>query len=140
MKRITGGITLVLAIGLTYLLVEGWVRERRVAAFDEAAIVAVWQLQPRLASLSGSLSSPTLPRGECTSPLPATFPVCERDGAKVLLLHAASPDADDLHPIHGLLYDPAQENAEFAGRWYVGHLLEPLGHGWYHVRAYPGLD
>jgi hypothetical protein len=47
----------------------------------------------------------------------------------VLLLHAASPDADDLHPLHGLLYDPAQENASHAGSWYIGRLLEPLGMG-----------
>lgn len=140
MKRIAAiGVGCLIA-SFAYLVIAWQVRERRVAAFDAAAVVAVWQLQPRLAEFATTFRTAAPSHRDCASPLPTIFPVCQRDGGKVLLLHAASPDADEMHPLEGLLYDPTQENALHAGSWYVGHLLEPLGQGWYHIRAYPGLD
>jgi hypothetical protein len=140
MKRVAVVAAGCLIVSFAYLLITWRVRERRVAAFDAAAVVAVWQLEPRLAEFPATVRLAPPARRDCVSPFPASFPVCQRDGEKILLLHAASPDADEMHPLHGLLYDPSQENVSHAGSWYVGRLLEPLGHGWYHVRAYPGLD
>ena len=140
MKRIAATIAVCLIAAFASVLIAWRMREDRVAAFDAAAVAAVWKLGPRLAEFATALSRQTGRIEDCVSPLPATFPVCQRDGRKVLLLHTGSPEADELHPLHGLLYDPTPENASHVGRWYIDHLLEPLGNGWYHVRAYPGVD
>jgi hypothetical protein len=117
-------------------------RERHVAAYDRHLVATIAQVRPRLPALAAALDLPPGAPGStrCDSSLLAEFPTCIRDGRRVLLLAHASPEADYLHPLEGLAYNPSREPTEFIGGWYIGGLLEPLGAGWYHVRGYPGLD
>jgi hypothetical protein len=117
-------------------------RERHVENYDRHLLSAIIRVRPRLPALAAALELPSGAAGfsRCDASLVAEFPTCIRDGRRVLLLAVPSPEADYLHPVEGLAYNPTGEPTEFIGGWYIGALLEPLGAGSYHVRGYPGLD
>ena len=127
---------------VAWLTVAANVRDRHVEDYDRRLIAAIAALQPRLPALAAALASSSGAAGitRCDSSMVPGFPMCIRDGQRILLLAAPSADADYLHPLEGLAYNPTGEPTEFIGGWYIGTLLEPLGAGWYHVRGYPGLD
>ena len=131
----------ILVAVLAYLRVSADRRARSIAAYDQHVLATIERLRPRLPALAAALDEQ-----RALSPPPACatvrdqFPICLRNGRRVLLLAAAPPEADMLHPLIGLVYDPEHETTSHFARWYVDALLASLGSGWYHIRAYPGKD
>ena len=141
MLRRTFTIGAVFVAVLAYLKISADRRERAVAAYDQHVLATIEQLRPRLPALAAAFDEQrALPTPPACATVRDQFPICLRDGRRVLLLAATAPDADMLHPLIGLVYDPAGETTSHFGSWYVDGLLAPLGSGWYHIRAYPGKD
>ena len=105
---------------------------------DSAVIAAV---QPHLDDFRVRIGRFASPFGNCVSPAPDVFPVCQHDQNRLLLLTPGPPNARGVGDrVLGIAYVPDSTEQSHIGSWYVGRLGRPLGHGWYQVYAITGLD
>jgi hypothetical protein len=95
---------------------------------------------PRLALAALALKQAVSESRECVSPLPDLFPDCQRDGAAFLLIRRASQPSRVGEAVLGLALLPDSISRSHLGSWYIDHLGRSLGHGWYEVHGFTGLD
>ena len=105
---------------------------------DSAVIAAV---QPDLDDFRLRIGRFASPFGNCVSPAPSVFPVCQHDQNRLLLLTPGPANARGVGDrVLGIAYVPDSIDQSHIGSWYIGHLGRPIGHGWYQVYAITGLD
>lgn len=105
---------------------------------DSVVIAAV---QPHLDEFRLRIGRFASPFGDCMSPAPKVFPVCQHDKNRLLLLTPGPANAHGAGDrVLGIAYVPDSTDQSHIGSSYVGHLGRRLGHGWYQVYAIRGLD